>query len=94
MSALNPIRSHYRIFGKLHTLPDQQHQYQPHISRLSNPYLHWAVHMRMLAVLIAGMHGMMDIVDKVELIESVVVHNNMFAVADSIDRSRKRRKRS
>lgn len=50
--------------------------------------------MRMLAVLIAGMHGMMDIVDKVELIESVVVHNNMFAVADNIDRSRKRRKRS
>lgn len=39
-----------------------------------------------------GTHDMMDIVDMVELINSVVYRDNMFVAVDNIDRSRKRRK--
>lgn len=39
----------------------------------------------------SGMYGMMEIVDRVDSINAILVDNNVFVAVDNIDRSRKRK---
>lgn len=68
-------------------LPGQPHQYQLHISMLlSPPYYFSALHIhRAVSLLYADKS---DILDMVELINSVVGPDNKMFVAVDIDRSR------